>query len=269
MNRTTMLINRALTSIYKQKNIDNKKIKIVIVDDNIDMQEINNIKKNIVKLRFKFGLQKSNEFATTVIKNFKTKYYSGTGSWNSAIKYIGNINSQAYIAILDDDDYYHTNYLFILFKELELNRELIAIFSPITWIFENRKEVFYFTYKDLTPSNFFIKNPGVQGSNMFFKITVLENIEGFDENLMSATDRDLMIRFLEYIKSTNQHQYIKILEDSYVFYTATTKNSITNTKEKKHLGLDEFYKKYKNKFTDDDFKLSLKRAKKLFDYEYR
>jgi hypothetical protein len=268
LNRTNMLINKALSSVYNQKNINSNNIKIIIVDDNENYKEIDNIKNQVNILRQKFNFESEQTFNTKVIKNIKTKHYSGTGSWNTAIDVITNIkNENSYIAILDDDDYYCVNYLSVLFNKLNRYSNLIAIFSPITWEFKDKKETFFFTINDLTKKQFFIKNPGVQGSNMFFKSHILKDLNGFDETLMSATDRDLIIRFLDYLQKESLFDSIKILNNSYVFYNATNSNSITNNKEKKHMGLDRFYLKYKDEFSSNDLKLSLKRAKELFDYE--
>jgi hypothetical protein len=270
LNRTDMLIDRALFSIYNQKNINSNNIKIIIVDDNVNDNEINNIRNSVKNLRKKLNIESEKFFTTQVIKNVKRRYYSGTGSWNTAIELINSRkNENVYIAILDDDDYYSDEYFNEILYELNNQSDLIAIFSPITWEHEKYNETFFLTINDLTQRNFFIKNPGIQGSNMFFKSHVLKEIGGFDENLMSATDRDLMIRFIDYIQRESLHSKIKILNTSFVFYNATNPNSITNSKIKKHLGLDIFYAKYKNRFSDYDFQLSLNRAKKLFDYEYK
>jgi len=269
LNRTKMLIDKALFSIYTQKNINSNNIRILIVDDNENYKEIDNIKNQVKILRQKFNFKSEQTFNTKVIKNIKTRYYSGTGSWNTAIEVINNIkNENSYIAILDDDDYYCLNYLSVLFSKLNNKSNLIAIFSPITWQFKDSTKTFFFTVSDLTKENFFIKNPGVQGSNMFFKSNILKNINGFDETLMSATDRDLMIRFIDYSQEKFLFDRIHILDNSYVFYNATNSTSITNNKEKKHLGLDKFYIKHKDSFSNNDFNLSLKRAKELFNYEY-
>lgn len=270
LNRTNMLINKALFSVYNQKKINSSNIKILIVDDNKNDKEIDNIKNQVKILRSKFNFKFEHIFNTKIIKNVKTKYYSGTGSWNTAIEIITNVkNENSYIAILDDDDYYCVNYLSTLFNQLDKQSNLIAIFSPITWEFNDRKETFFFTINDLTKKQFFIKNPGVQGSNMFFKSHILKDINGFDETLMSATDRDLMIRFIDYLQKKNLFNSIYILDKSYIFYNATNSNSITNNKKRKYLGLDKFYLKYKDKFSSSDLSLSLKRAKKLFDYDYK
>jgi hypothetical protein len=264
-----MLINKALNSVYNQKNINPNYIKIIIVDDNIDNKEINNINNQVKTLRSKFNFKSNYIFNTKIIKNIKTKHHSGTGSWNTAIELINKNNKKSFIAILDDDDYYSENYLHTILIKLNKYSNLIAIFSPITWEFKDKKETFFFTINDLTKKQFFIRNPGIQGSNMFFKSHVLEDINGFDETLMSATDRDLMIRFIDYIQKKSLLNNIAILNNSYVFYNATNSNSITNNKEKKHLGLDKFYLKYKDQFSNNDLQLSLKRAKELFDYEYK
>ena len=267
LKRTDMLINKALYSVYRQQNINPKNIKVLIVDDNKDAREIINIKIQIKILREKLCFTNKNIFHTTILKNQRTPYRSGTGSWNTAIEIINqNENKNSYIAILDDDDHYSDNYLNILFDTLKKKPKTIAIFSPLTKCFKEYEEIFTFTKKDLTAENFFIGNPGIQGSNMFFKSTILKNINAFDEALNSATDRDLMIRFIDYVTKKSLFENIEILTNSYVFYNANNNNSITHNLEKKHLGLDTFYKKHTHMFSNIALNASLERAKKLFNY---
>jgi hypothetical protein len=266
LKRTDMLINKALYSIYNQKNIDSKKIKIMIIDDNKDINEIENIKIQVKKLRKKLNWNDENIVNTTIIKNQKTKYHSGTGSWNTAIEIINNKIIDSFIAILDDDDHYADDYIKKLFEILDKKPKTIAIFSPLIWCSNNEKEILVLKKDDLTKEKFFIGNPGVQGSNMFFRAKILKEIDGFDEKLVSATDRDLMIRFIHYAIQNSLFYNIEILDKSYVFYNADNSNSISKNLEKKHLGLDVFYKKHKNNFSEEAYFKSLERAKGLFDY---
>jgi len=268
LRRTNLLINKSLKSVYYQKKINSNLVNIIIVDDNRNNEEFLKVKNNVLKLRKKCRL-KNTQFKTYLIKNKKTRFNSGTGAWNTAIDFIYKKCQNCYILFLDDDDWYDDFYLYNLKKHM--NGKFLAIFSPIRWIFKNFYLDFKVTYRYLTPREFFIRNPGIQASNMCFRIDVLRNIKGFDEKLSSTTDRDLIIRFLQYCKSNNLHlkEVVKIIDYKGVFYNATNKSSITRNLKKKQRGLDVFYEKYKRDFSIEDLELSLKRAKKLFKYETR
>ena len=266
LRRTSLLINKSLKSVYSQKKINPYIINVIIVDDNRNKEEFIKVKREVSKLRRKFRL-KNNQFRTYVIKNKKTRFNSGTGAWNTAIDFIYKKNKNSYIAFLDDDDWFNELYLYHLKNSIKKNN-VIAIFSPIRWIFKNYYLDFKIDYKELKPREFFIRNPGVQASNMCFRVDILKVIGGFDENLSSTTDRDLMIRFLTYcIENNINTDNIKIIDYLGVYYNATNNNSVTKDLNKKHRGLDNFYKKYISIFFKKDLAISLKRAKRLFKYE--
>ena len=274
--RTRLLINRALKSVYEQEKVDPKKIKIIIVDDNYVgknagySDEFYLIKKEINVLRKDFKLN-DNEFNTVLLPNLKTKYHSGSGAWNTAIEYIKDDRKKtiSYTAILDDDDEYKKNCLYECYQKID--KDTLAVFPTIVWKDHLNERILYFKKELLTPKNFFIGNPGVQGSNMFFRSDILEKIGGFDENLHSATDRDLMIRFLFYLNSFTDsiYKHIKIIDKPLVIHYADGTDRVTNDRKLKKLGLDTFYKKYKSMFSQEDFIKSIERSKKLFGYEWK
>ncbi len=270
--RTDLLINRSLKSIYSQKKIDIENIEIIIVDDNFKIQknefsmEYKIIKNSIKKLRDILDFKK-NQFKTHLLKNTKTQFKSGTGSWNTGIEFIKELrqDKNSFTAILDDDDEYKDNYLQECIKQI--NSKTLAIFAPIIWKEKEFERIHYIKNEELTSKHFFIGNPGVQGSNMFFRSDILEKIGCFDENLPSTTDRDLMIRFLDYAKQYPKNS-ISVLKEPLVIHYATGNDRITDNKILKKKGLDIFYKKYKLRFSENDFQKSISRAKKFFQYEY-
>jgi len=270
--RTKLLINRSLKSIYFQTKINPENIEIVIVDDNIRLPKNNisieyeKIKKLVTKLRHELNLT-NNHFKTHILTNINTKFKSGTGAWNTGIEFIKKQNINSFTAILDDDDEYKENYLYNCIKQIDNNT--IAVFAPIIWKGKNIKQVNFIKEEELTAKYFFIGNPGVQGSNMFFRSDILEKIGGFDENMPSTTDRDLMIRFFDYLNKVENSAYkIVVLNEPLVIHYANGNDRVTDNKKAKKKGLDLFYQKYKSRFSKEDFQKSLKRAKEYFGYEY-
>lgn len=258
--RTEWLIERSLKSIYKQKEINKKEWNVLIIDDNIDSEEIYKIKGQVKQLRNEFQFTQ-NELATKVLKNKRTRFMSGTGAWNTGIYESYKQFPNGFISILDDDDEYLPDHLINCQSSIKQNT--VAVFQRLYWVNEDSSTLkMNLKKEDLTKKNFFIGNPGIQGSNMFFKTQSLIDINGFDETLPNTTDRDLMIRFLQKFNLDK----IQITNKVGVKHYNHKKRKVNNDFITKQKGLDIFYKKYKKYFSNDDYGKSILRAKKYFHY---
>ncbi|GIV29070.1 MAG: hypothetical protein KatS3mg028_0136 [Bacteroidia bacterium] len=259
-NRTDWLINRSLRSVYKQIGIDKSEWTVFVIDDNENDSEKNEIKKRIKHLRKELQL-KETDFSTIVLKNKRTRYMSGTGAWNTGIFEAYRKFPDGYISILDDDDEYLPSHLYDCVNAIKENT--VAVFQRLIWKNNDLSTLQFELTKDrLTPENFFIGNPGVQGSNMFFKTQSIIDIGAFDETLPNTTDRDLMIRFLW----KNDLKNIEVIETVGIVHYNHNQKKVNNNILAKHKGLDLFYKKYKHRFSEVAYKKSLERASKLFNY---
>jgi len=259
--RTDWLINRSLYSIYGQIGIDKSDYNVLVIDDNVEETEYIEIQKRVELLRNKLQL-KASEFPTAILKNNRTRFMSGTGAWNTGIFEAHRLFPNGYISILDDDDEYLPNHLSDCSKAISENT--IAVFQSLIWQNDDTSTInFDLTKKQLTAENFFIGNPGVQGSNMFFKTQSLVEIDSFDETLPNTTDRDLMIRFLQ----KNDVNQIKVLENIGVIHYNHKQPKVNNDFLQKKQGLDLFYKKHIKHFSNDAYQKSLIRAKAFFNYE--
>ncbi len=265
LKRTDWLINRSLKSIYGQQKIENKNVAVIIIDDNKDYGELTNIITQVKQLRIRLNLEE-NEFSTRVIRNKRTRFMSGTGAWNTGISEAYSNYPNGFVSILDDDDEYLPNHLSDCLREID--NDSLAVFQRLFWKNNDGTEMqLPFTIDDLIPENFFIGNPGIQGSNMFFKTEKLIAIKGFDEKLPNTTDRDLMIRFLWYFEKHKYNlQRIKVIENLGVVHYNHNKLKVNNDIDKKHRGLDLFYQKYKAYFSENAYQKSLIRAKQFFHY---
>lgn len=256
--RTETLLSQALPSVLSQSYLPQL---CLIVDDNTNDKEYEKISNELQKL------QKTTTVELCIIRNCRIKGYSGTGAWNTGIAYSRQYASkhaweEVYIAILDDDDYWDSSHLKYCVGKMGTIPD--AIFCNLTRVYAQYSDPGKLTTNnDLTISNFLEGNPGIQGSNMCFRLSVLEAIEGFDESLKSCTDRDLLIRFLEKFGNKN----IEIIKEQTVFHDARSKNCVTNNKEIKTAGLDSFYKKHLWRFDEKILERSLIRAKRLFAYD--
>ena len=289
--RTNLLFSRSLRSVYEQ--VDVNPIEIVIVDDNpvkegMDTSdEFEKIHETICRLRkeilkksyYKYTEKKhilfDNFFKTTLLKNTRTPGHSGTGAWNTALSYLAQkyTDKNIFVAILDDDDEYRRDYLSTCMKLIKGHtKSIAAVFPFIEWKNKHGTMIFSFHKEQLTQRAFFIGDPGIQGSNMCIRLDILMAINGFDESLHSATDRDIMIRFLDYLEEYNsknkEKMEIKIIPKPLVIHYADRADRVTTNKFLKKRGLNTFYKKYKDRFSEEDFIHSLERARRLFGYEY-
>ncbi len=259
--RTDWLINLSLLSVYRQLGINKSEWCVFVIDDNENKSEFFEIKKRIELLRKKLQLNKY-EFTTIVLRNKRTCYMSGTGAWNTGIFEAYRHSPNGFVSILDDDDEYLPNHLSDCLTRIRENT--VAVFQRLIWQNEDGSTINVdLTKEQLTAENFFIGNPGVQGSNMFFKTQSLIDIGGFDETLPNTTDRDLMIRFLW----KNDLSKIEVIENIGVIHHNHKREKVNNDLVKKQQGLDLFYKKYKAYFSEESYKKSLDRAKKLFYYK--
>ncbi|WP_300367145.1 hypothetical protein [Brachyspira sp.] len=267
--RTDLLFYRALDSVYNQTFYDN--VDVIISDDtNDDIDDI--LKDKLNKKR----INMSDKMPTRIIKNFRTKNHSGTGAWNSAALSCINFNNldeidSHFLAFLDYDDSWDKSYLsklaYIINSHEEPNK-IGLISCSINFISsEGNIEILEPSMDTLTEENIFIRNPYIQGSNLFINLKVFLSIGGFDESLKSTTDRDLMMRYVEFIKLNKDIKTLFIKEPLMNYFYDDNLNRVTNNKEGKHQGLDLFYRKYDYLFDDIIKEKSIERANKLFSYE--
>lgn len=294
--RTNLLLERSLKSVYEQININPHQI--YIVDDNpiqdgkiysdeyIKVKDvIETLREKILKPKFEIfkkqrdicNIEFENFFHTNLIQNTRTKGFSGTGAWNSgAFKALRYSKRNFFLAFLDDDDEWKTNYLETLYesvskpekKLIDGKLKNIKIIASVPGFFriETEKTIEIKANRDtFTKDNFFIGNPGLQGSNLFIEMKTFWTIGGFDESLKSATDRDLAIRLIEYERILAQKKIV-FVDKCLVNHYATSENRVTTIPDNKKHGLDLFYRKYLHQFSKELQEESLNRAKKLFNY---
>ena len=114
----------------------------------------------------------------------------------------------------------------------------------------------------MTIHSFLQKNPHIQGSNTFVKLTTLLKAGLFDENMSSTTDRDIFTRIMML-----NPKYVVVDEYLTDINAFNDRNRITNSSKKKTDGLKKFYHKYKGFMTDEDKSLFFQRIHNLFNVE--
>lgn len=285
MNRTDMLIQRSLRSVYEQEDVNPKAI--FIVDDNEKQSqddrhsmEFHEIRKKVKLFRKEFLSEKlnlladsipQNYFHTTVIPNTRTHGNSGTGPWNTAAFRAVNFGMSNFLAFLDDDDEWMPSYLKkclneTCFEEYQNRKEFVAaVISGILRKEPNRETKMIPNQETFTRDRFFAGNPGFQGSNMFIRLRTYWSIGGFDESMASATDRDLALRLIEYVNVRKSPKF-KFISECLVIHHVHPAGRVTSDPSKKQKGLDVFYRKYLHLMNEGTREKSLERANRLFGY---
>jgi len=141
-----------------------------------------------------------------------------------------------YIAILDDDDEWKEHYLKKCLDETKIenkesNKEFVL--AVITCINRREKErdiLLKINEKNFKINNFYIGNPGFQGSNIFIRLREFLKLRCFDESLKSTTDRDVAIRLIE-LKNTLKYPKFKFIAEPLVIHHAENENRITTIHE--------------------------------------
>ena len=120
-----------------------------------------------------------------------------SGAWNTALFEVQQIAPSAFIAILDDDDRWTPNYLQRCEEEV-LGRGLDMVAAGIVYHETVDHEGVPLPPPDrLEVRDLLVRSTHIQGSNLFVRLSKLIEIEGFDEELVSTTDRDICIRLAD------------------------------------------------------------------------
>lgn len=127
--------------------------------------------------------------------------------------------SSTFIAILDDDDAWTENHVDLCLRHGIVDSSNVVV-SGLVRVADNdqRTPMRNSVVEDVHPARFLVGNPHVQGSNMFIHLNVMLKSGLFDEALRSSTDRDLMIRLLDFgdefhISCTESHTVLRHVDE--------------------------------------------------------
>lgn len=270
--REQLLLERALPSVYRQEEIH--PALVLVVEDREGpaptlSQAVQRVRRQVLAL--KLGLSEGDVpdslFITEVCLNRRTRGTSGSGAWNTAADLARLRTGEGhFLAFLDDDDEWLPGYLCQCMKAAgppsDFSRTALVLSGLI------RIEAGHSTPQvpppRLLPQDFFVGNPGVQGSNLFIAQEVFDAVGGFDEAMPSTTDRDLMIRVLDHLRQGTWRT--AHVPECLVLHHAHDGERVSTNREAKHQGLDYFYARYAHRMSDEELRRSLERARSLFGY---
>ncbi|MCG8419270.1 MAG: glycosyltransferase [Proteobacteria bacterium] len=253
-DRIDLLGRRALPSIASQTRMPGR---VVIVDDSGDADRAEQTAKLVRNWR---PLDSTVDF----LRNRRTK--GAAGAWNSGLDHLLRTYGDPghlYVAILDDDDGWTPHHLQQCMAAAE-GRDLDMVVAPF-WRNEQGAEPSLVTPPgSLDVSSFLVENPGIQGSNLVCRLSVLLEAGLFDESLPSCTDRDLCIRIADLpgVRYGVAHE-----PTVHHFACASRARLSTPQSPAKLAGLDRFLCKYRSRMTAAEIAAFSDRAGRLFGWQ--
>lgn len=251
-NRARLLQERALASILAQERAPDL---VVIVDDSQPYfrHDTNEVVADAAMLapRTRFEL----------LLNHRAP--GASGAWNTGLRWLATQSDprKTVVLLLDDDDAWEPQHVGKCLEALqEGHLDVVATgmarieregtpgriqLPPLMWMADQ----------------FLIGNPHIQASNLAVRLSVLLDAGMFDEGLLSCTDRDLCLRVLD--GADVRYGTVQTVTVRH-FAEASRGRLSTPGSRAKHLGLDAFWRKYRDRMTPDQHAAFLARNAQLF-----
>jgi len=254
-NRYKLLATRALPSIALQTRRPDF---LIVCDDSSAPEHQQNNEKAVSELEL-------NSCQVFYIKNRRTS--GASGSWNTSIDTLLDqlhCPDDTVVAFLDDDDSWQPTYLELAESQL-VKQNLDMVAAGIRRIESlDAQAINLAPPTELNESELLTTNPGIQGSNLFLKLTTLLRAGAFDENLSSSTDRDLCIRLAD-MGDVAYQPLNEVMVNHYADKNRTrlsTKGSFNKLN-----GLSQFWQKYSGRMNETQRILFETRASELFGWK--
>ena len=250
-NRSHLLAERALESIARQSRPPDF---LIVVDDS-DRETRRTNEQILANLRI-------DDTKKVYLENYRTP--GAAGAWNTGLSWLQGVEPSVLVAILDDDDAWAPRYL-ELCEEAASEGGLDMVVAGIIYHKSLEHDGWPLTIPDrLDVAELLVRNPHVQGSNLFVRLRKLLEAGGFDEALASTTDRDICIRManLGSVKfgSIPRHLVHHYAEDD-------RPRLSTAGGDAKCDGLRGFYRKYRGRMTDDQRSAFIERSLNTYGCE--
>ena len=252
-NRPNLLENRSLKSVINQSSI----IKEVIIVDDSDEHYFKENERIVNDL--------NESLKSTYLVNKRTSGFCGAA--NTGIYYTLKNYSKPdniYIAILDDDDKWESNYLSTCLDIINKNNKVDWIATDF-YRLENisEKPILQTAPNSVHSDLFLVGNPGIQGSNSFIRLSTLLEAGGYDENQSPSNDRDLCLRLCD----LNDVIYERNPNVSMIHYAESDRFRYSNPNTQiRDKGFENFWLKHCGRMTYNQKDRFINRTKKLFNW---
>ena len=248
-NRPQLLANRALESIARQSRPPDY---LIVVDDSDP--KARRINEQIAADFRADGIK------TVYLENYRTQ--GAPGAWNTGLSWLQEAEPSSFVAILDDDDAWAPTYLESC-ERMALDGHLDMVAAGIIYHTSSEHAGRPLAIPDrLDVEDLLVRNPHIQGSNLFVRLRKLLEAGGFDEALASTTDRDICIRLADLgsvgYASLDEHLVHHYAEDDRARLS-------TPGGDAKCSGLRQFYRKYRGRMTVDQRSAFIERSRDWFD----
>jgi len=252
-NRPELLLSRALKSVFSQTLLPTY---VIIVDDSDESNK--QINERSVK-----SFSTAN---TSLIYLYNQRTSGASGAWNSAIEYLSSEYKKSFnnlfLAFLDDDDEWHPSYLKDCLKRVKKTNCNMVAAGFLRYESSDIKKIECLPPISLEEANFLVGNPGIQGSNLFLSFSIMLMVGGFDEHLLSCTDRDLCIRLVD----LGEVRYQSIQKCLLNHYAENCRQRLSNPSLSKNRALTAFWLKYHGRMSSTQRDAFIKRAHNLFGW---
>lgn len=252
-NRLQLLSERAVPSVLAQTHSPSR---LLVVDDSDSEVRVANA--GFVRSLTVSGCEIS------YLENART--CGASGSWNTAIDHLtgGAADpSELFVAFLDDDDSWDPSYL-----EQCLGATNQGQIDMVAADFRRHESTAAPPTLATSPSaldaaDFLTSNPGIQGSNLFVRLSTLLSAGGFDEALASTTDRDLCVR----IADLGTVRYARLPVGLVDHFADSDRSRLsTPASPAKLAGLSAFWRKHHGRMTAEQRRMFTERASRLFGW---
>ena len=255
-HRINLLEHRALPSIEHQSR---PPVSVIVVDDSGDETAAIRTERLVQKWR-PVGM------GVDFLRNRRTK--GAAGAWNSGLDHLLRTCDdprRLYVAILDDDDQWDLHHLHRCMTVAE-ERGLDMVAARFWRIEESAERLLMVPPPSLDMASFLVRNPGIQGSNLVCRLSVLLEAGLFDESLPSCTDRDLCIRIAE----LPGVRYGTTAEPTVHHFACVSRSRLSTPESPAKIegeGLDRFFRKYQGRMSDAEREAFRIRADQLFGWK--
>lgn len=180
-------------------------------------------------------------------------------AWNRGLRTANARYPDAWIAGLDDDDWWLPDHIKQCVRTADENRADVVFARSVPV----RDGIDQPRLDDGEPDlhKFLRGNPGFQGSTMFFRLSTILAIGGFDESMQSTLDRDLAVRLL-----VRGEARWAISQPTSVRFDVTADRARLSSAgcRRKQQGLDRFLEKHRHLMSEEDLRGFWIRARTLF-----
>lgn len=213
LNTRTKFLNEAINSIENQTY---KPLEVIIVNNgekNLDLPKTS-LKINKFKIIFKGGVAQARNFGACLA--------------------MGD-----YIAFLDDDDLWGSDYLENMKKHIDTGQPDCLI-GKLDQLLDDKIMSFKNAHENVNKDTILVRNPGITGSSVVINKNVFLSLGGYNPKLPPSEDKSLILELI------NKDLKVVTVPESQAIIRQSEIDRLTSNKKILQEGIFQFYRVYKN-----------------------